>query len=77
MLGTPDGDWVSMGVVSDGSYGTPEGIVTGLPCTTKDGAYQIVQGLELDDFSRARIDKSNAELVEERDAVDRTLGPLI
>jgi malate dehydrogenase len=73
VVGTRDGDWVSMGVVSDGSYGTPEGIVTGLPCTTKDGAFQIVQGLELDDFSRARIDKSNAELIEERDAV-RELG---
>ena len=73
VLGTPDGDWVSMGVVSDGSYGTPEGIVTGFPCTTKDGTYQIVQGLELDDFSRSRIDTSNQELVDERDAV-RELG---
>ncbi|MET0902302.1 MAG: malate dehydrogenase [Acidimicrobiales bacterium] len=73
VLGTPDGDWVSMGIVSDGSYGTPEGIVTGLPCTAKDGTYQIVQGLEIDDFSRARIDASNQELVDERDTV-RELG---
>jgi malate dehydrogenase len=73
VLGTPDGDWVSMGVVSDGSYGTPEGIVSGFPCTARDGRYGIVQGLDLDDFSRARIDKSTAELVDERDAV-RELG---
>jgi malate dehydrogenase len=69
ILGTPDGDWVSMGVVSDGSYGAPEGIITSYPCTAKDGEYEIVQGLDIDDFSRQRIDKSNAELVEERDAV--------
>ena len=76
VLGTPDGDWVSMGVVSDGSYGAPEGIITGFPCTAKDGEYEIVQGLDIDDFSRARIDKSNAELVDERDAVRLAeLGP--
>ena len=69
VLGTPDGDWVSMGVVSDGSYGAPEGIITSFPCTAKGGEYEIVQGLDIDDFSRARIDKSNAELVDERDAV--------
>ena len=69
VLGTPDGDWVSMGVVSDGSYGVPEGIITSFPCTAKDGEYQIVQGLDIDDFSRARIDASNQELVDERDAV--------
>jgi malate dehydrogenase len=69
VLGTPEGDWVSMGVVSDGSYGAPEGIITSFPCTAKDGEYEIVQGLEIDDFSRARIDKSNAELVDERKAV--------
>src|SRR6187399_81306 len=61
-LGTAEGDWVSMGLVSDGSYGTPEGIISGFPCTCKDGQYSIVQGLEIDDFSRARIDKSTAEL---------------
>ena len=69
VLGTDDGDWVSMGVVSDGSYGTPEGVISSFPCTAKDGEYSIVQGLDIDDFSRARIDASNAELVDERDAV--------
>jgi malate dehydrogenase len=69
VLGTPEGDWVSMGVVSDGSYGAPEGVITSFPCTAKDGEYAIVQGLEIDDFSRAKIDASNAELVDERDAV--------
>jgi malate dehydrogenase len=67
--GTADGDWVSMGIPSDGSYGVPEGLMSSFPVTTKDGAYEIVQGLELDDFSRARIDASVAELAEERDAV--------
>ena len=62
-----------MGVVSDGSYGAPEGIITSFPCTAKGGEHQIVQGLDIDDFSRARIDASNNELVEERDAV-RELG---
>ena len=73
MLGTPDGDWVSMAVPSDGSYGVPEGLVSSFPCTAKDGEWSIVQGLEIDDFSRARIDASVAELGEERDAV-RELG---
>jgi malate dehydrogenase len=68
-LGTPTGDWVSMGVVSDGSYGTPEGIISSFPCTCSGGAYEIVQGLEIDDFSRARIDASTAELDAERQAV--------
>jgi malate dehydrogenase len=67
--GTADGDWVSMGVVSDGSYGIPEGIIAGFPCTAKDGSYQIVQGLELDAFSQERVAKSAAELADERDAV--------
>ena len=52
VLGTPDGDWVSMGVVSDGSYGAPEGIITSFPCTARGGEYEIVQGLDIDDFSR-------------------------
>jgi len=69
MLGTPSGDWVSMGVASDGSYGTPEGLMVGLPCTTKGGEWSVVQGLDLDDFSRERIDASVAELAEERDIV--------
>lgn len=67
--GTPAGDWVSMAVVSDGSYGVPEGLVSSFPCTTDDGTWEIVQGLEIDDFSRQRIDASTAELAEERDAV--------
>ncbi len=64
-----DGGWVSMGVCSDGSYGIPEGLICGFPCTCADGEWSIVQGLELDDFSRARIDASVQELVGERDAV--------
>ncbi len=68
-LGTPEGDWVSMGIVSDGSYGVPEGIISSFPVTCKDGEYSIVQGLEIDDYSRGKIDASAAELVEERDAV--------
>ncbi|MDO5082065.1 malate dehydrogenase [Arachnia propionica] len=68
-LGTPEGDWVSMAVPSDGSYGVAEGIISSFPCVVKDGRYEIVQGLEIDDFSRAKIDASVAELVEERDAV--------
>ena len=67
--GTPEGDWVSMSVVSDGSYGVPEGIISSFPCVCKDGDYEIVQGLDIDDFSRAKIDASAAELVSERDAV--------
>jgi len=68
-LGSPDGDWVSMAVPSDGSYGVPEGLISGFPCTTKNGAWSIVQGLDIDAFSRERIDASVAELGEERDAV--------
>jgi len=69
LLGTPDNDWVSMAVVSDGSYGVPEGLISSFPVTTKDGDWSIVQGLEIDDFSRSRIDASTAELAEEREAV--------
>ncbi|MFM7062752.1 MAG: malate dehydrogenase, partial [Actinomycetes bacterium] len=68
-LGTPEGDWVSMAIPSDGSYGVPEGLISSFPCTCKDGKYEIVQGLEIDDFSRKMIDASVAELAEERDAV--------
>jgi malate dehydrogenase len=68
-LGTPAGDWVSMAVASDGSYGVPEGLVSGFPCTTKDGVWSIVPGLDIDEFSRSRIDASVAELGVERDAV--------
>jgi len=69
VLGTPVGEWVSMSVPSDGSYGVPEGIISSFPCTVSGGEYEIVQGLEINDFSRARIDASVAELVDERDAV--------
>ncbi|TBT84249.1 malate dehydrogenase [Propioniciclava sinopodophylli] len=68
-LGTPDGDWVSMAVPSDGSYGVQEGLISSFPCTVKDGKYEIVQGLEVNDFSRAKIDASVAELAEEQAAV--------
>jgi len=73
--GTPAGDWVSMAVPSDGSYGIPEGLMCGFPVSTAGGDYTIVEGLELSDFARARIDASVAELGEERDAV-RELGLL-
>jgi malate dehydrogenase len=69
VLGTPDGDWVSMGVPSDGSYGVPDGLISGFPCKCSGGVYEIVQGLDLDDFSRARVDASVAELDDERKAV--------
>ncbi|MET1006680.1 MAG: malate dehydrogenase [Propionibacteriaceae bacterium] len=69
VLGTPEGDWVSMSVPSDGSYGVTEGLISSFPCTTAGGEYQIVQGLDVNDFSRAKIDASVAELTEERDAV--------
>jgi malate dehydrogenase len=68
-LGTADGDWVSMSVPSDGSYGVPEGLISSFPCVCRDGKYEIVQGLDIDGFSRGRIDASVAELVDERDAV--------
>ena len=71
--GSPQGSWVSMAVVSDGSYGIPEGLVYSYPVTTSNGEWEIVQGLEIDDFSRSRMDATASELVEERDAV-RGLG---
>ncbi|MFF7336076.1 malate dehydrogenase [Streptomyces sp. NPDC008163] len=71
--GTAEGDWTSMGIPSDGSYGVPEGIISSFPVTTKNGTYEIVQGLDINEFSRARIDASVKELTEERDAV-RELG---
>jgi malate dehydrogenase len=73
VLGTPHDDWVSMSVPTDGSYKIPEGLICSLPCTASGGAYQIVEGLEINDFSRSKIDMSVAELEEERDAV-RALG---
>ncbi len=73
VLGTPEGDWVSMAIPSDGSYGVPEGLISSFPVTTADGEYSIVQGLEISEFSRGRIDASAAELAEEREAI-RALG---
>jgi malate dehydrogenase len=71
--GTSDGDWVSAAVVSDGSYGVPEGLVSGFPVVSRDGRWEVVTGLDINDFSRERIDASVKELQEERDAV-RGLG---
>ena len=73
--GTAEGDWTSAAIMSDGSYGVPEGIISSFPVTSSGGEWEIVQGLEVSEFSRARIDASVAELVEERDAV-RELGLL-
>jgi len=73
VLGTREGDWVSMAVPSDGSYEVPEGLICSVPCTITGGSYQIVPGLEVNDFSRSKIDASVAELIDERDAV-RALG---
>ena len=69
ITGSAEGDWISMAVASDGSYGVPEGLISSFPVTTKGGAWEIVQGLEIDDFSRGKIDASVKELEEERDAV--------
>jgi malate dehydrogenase len=75
LRGSAEGSWVSMAVVSDGSYDVPEGLISSFPVTTKDGSYEIVQGLEINEFSRSRIDASAKELADERDAV-RGLGLL-
>lgn len=72
-MGTPDGDWVSMAVPSDGSYGIAPGVIYSVPCKCSEGAYQIVQGLEIDAFSRERMDASDAELRDERKAVEHLL----
>ncbi|HUO44938.1 MAG TPA: malate dehydrogenase [Burkholderiales bacterium] len=74
MLGTPDGDWVTMGVPADGSYGIPEGVIYGHPVTCRNGEYQIVTGIELSEFSRTRMQATLKELHEERDAVGHLLG---
>ena len=73
-LGTRDGDWVSMGIPSDGSYGIPEGVIYGYPVTTRNGSYTIVKGLEISEFSRKRMDATLKELHEERDGVKHLLG---
>ncbi len=75
VLGTPEGDWVSMAVCSEGSYGVPEGLISSFPVTCVDGVWEIVDGLDINGFSRARIDASVAELAEERDTVE-SLGLL-
>ena len=73
MLGTDDGDWVSMAIASDGSYGVPQGLMSSFPVTCGGGEYSIVDDLEINEFSQSRIDASVAELAEERETV-RELG---
>jgi malate dehydrogenase len=72
--GTRDGDWISMGIPSDGSYGIAEGVLYGYPVTCKGGRYEIVKGLEISEFSRKRMDATLKELHEERDGVKHLLG---
>jgi malate dehydrogenase len=72
--GSRDGDWVTMGIPSDGSYGIPEGVIYGYPVTCRGGAYQIVKGIEVSEFSRKRMDATLKELHEERDGVKHLLG---
>jgi len=74
VLGTPAGDWVSMGIASDGSYGIAEGVLYGMPVTCKGGRYQRVQGIEISDFGRKRMDATLKELHEERDGIKHLLG---
>jgi len=73
-LGTRDGDWISMGIPSDGSYGIAEGVLYGYPVTCKGGRYEIVKGIEISDFSRKRMDATLKELHEERDGIKHLLG---
>nr|VFJ72474.1 MAG: malate dehydrogenase (NAD) [Candidatus Kentron sp. FW] len=73
VMGSPKDTWVSMGIPSDGSYGIPEGVIYGYPVTISDGKYEIVQGLDIDEFSRQKMDASLKELQEERDAVESLL----
>jgi malate dehydrogenase len=72
--GSREGDWVSMGIPSDGSYGIPEGVIYGFPVTCKGGEYQIVKGLEVSEFARKRMDATLKELHEERDGIKSLLG---
>jgi malate dehydrogenase len=74
LAGSREGDWVTMGVPSDGSYGIPEGVIYGYPVTTRGGSYQIVKGIEISEFSRKRMDATLKELHEERDGVKHLLG---
>jgi malate dehydrogenase len=71
VLGTPENDWVSMSIPSDGSYGVDEGLISSFPVTCADGSYEIIQDLEINDFSRSRIEKTVNELKEEREAVKK------
>ena len=73
-FGTRDGDWVSMGLASDGSYGIPEGVMYGYPAVCKNGKFEIVKGIEVSDFSRGRMQATLKELTEERDAIKHLLG---
>jgi len=73
-LGTAENDWTSMGVLSTGAYGVPEGLIYSFPCVCKDGVYHVVEGLEINEFSRAKMDATAQELSEERDAVRHLLG---
>ena len=75
LSGTRDGDWVTMGIASDGSYGIPEGVIYGYPVTTRAGSYEIVKGLEISEFSRKRMDATLKELHEERDGIKHLLAP--
>lgn len=75
VLGTPEEDWVSMAVPSDGSYGIEPGVIFGYPVRCKNGAYEIVQGLDINEFSRARLDATDAELRQERAAVEHLFRP--
>ena len=72
-LGTPEDDWVSMGIPADGSYGIETGVIYSYPVRCKDGKYEIVQGLDISDFSRGLMDATDAELREERAAVEELL----
>ncbi|HMA87286.1 MAG TPA: malate dehydrogenase [Burkholderiales bacterium] len=74
VLGTPPGDWVSMGIPADGGYGVPEGVLYGMPVTCRNGSYEVVKGLQISEFSRKRMDSSLKELHEERDGVRQLLG---
>src|SRR5215510_8003645 len=74
VFGTPDGDWISMGIPADGSYGIAEGVLYGFPCVCHDGKYEIVKGIDLSDFSRAGMQATLKELQEERDSIKHLLG---
>jgi len=74
VMGTPEGDWVTMGIPADGSYGISEGVLYGYPVTCKGGQYQVVKGIEISDFSRKRMDATLKELHEERDGIKSLLG---